>query len=148
MGGAENWLHEHIAWDVVRARGVPAVLRAIEAGAEQVAASQAGLVRVVLMICLKDSDHIVLDPPVSLLATLEESMAQYEPPAVHVSRQSLYEQAPARPKYESPVNWPPTDTADCANWIPVYATSLYDSSVQSPWGRSIALIRRCPSVSL
>lgn len=106
------------------------------------------MVRIAFVIPLRDSDAIVLNPPASLHDCLEDSMAQDEPPAVHVSHHTLFGLVPARPKYESSVAWPLSDLSDCGNWIPVYATSLYDSSDQCPWGRSIALIRTDTNGSL
>ena len=140
VGGSEQWLHEHVELDMVCIHGVPAVLRAIEAGLDQTRATQARMVRVAFVIRLKESGMIMLDPPASLFDCLGDAMAQDEPPAVHVSHHALSGHVPAQPKYESPVVWAPSDRVACGNWIPLYATSLYDSSGQPLWVRSLALL--------
>lgn len=106
------------------------------------------MLRIAFVIPLADAATLVPEPPTSLHECMADSMTQDEPPAVHVSQQALNCQPIVRPQYKSPVPWPTTDLAGYTNWIPVYATSLFDGSAHSVWGRSITLVRTDPSGSL
>ena len=140
VGGSEQWLHEHVELDMVCIHGVPAVLRAIEAGLDQTRATQARMVRVAFVIRLKESGMIMLDPRRRSSTAWETRWLRMSRRAVHVSHHALSGHVPAQPKYESPVVWAPSDRVACGNWIPLYATSLYDSSGQPLWVRSLALL--------